>query len=102
MQKELESLTGNFDSMIASVKKEEAEKREKAISPAVKNMELQHKAANATVFALSEQREREIQNWKNTITDLSNEISAQRELTRSVAEAGRQMNYMAAPQSQGR
>lgn len=102
LQRELESLRGNFDSMIASVKKEEAEKREKAISQAVKNMELQHKAANATVLALSEQREREIQNLKNTIADLRNEISAQRELTRSVAEAGRQMNYMAAPQSQGR
>lgn len=96
LQKELNELRANFDSMAANLKKEEAEKTEKTISQALKNMELQHKAANATVIALSEQREREISNLKSAIQDLRNEISAQRELTRSVAEAGRHQmpNYM--------
>ena len=101
LRRELEELRGNYDAAVTTIKKEEAEKREKAIGQATKNMELQHKATNATILALSEQREREIGNLKSTITDLRNEISAQRELTRSVAEAGRQVsNYMPHPQAQ--
>ena len=98
--KELNELRTNFDAAVASVKKEEAEKREKAIQYATRNMELTHKAENATIIALSEQREREISNLKSTLTDLRNEISAQRDLTRSVAEAGRQMSYVQQPQQQ--
>ena len=100
MQRELKDLRENLDNATATIKKEEAEKREKAISQATRNMELQHKAANATIIALSKQREREIANLKSSITDLRNEISAQRELTRSVAEAGRHVsNYIPQPQS---
>lgn len=99
LKKELNELRTHFDDLVAKAKKEEAERREKAISAAVKNMDLTHKAENAQVLALSEQREREISNLKSTIVDLRTEISAQRELTRSVAEAGRQqMNYL--PQAQ--
>ena len=100
LRHELQDLRSNYDAAIATVRKEEAEKRERAISQATKNTELQHKAANATVMALSEQREREIGNLKSTITDLRAEISAQRELTRSVAEAGRHVsNYIPHPQN---
>ncbi len=100
LRQELNELRSNYDAAIANVKKEEAEKREKAIGQATRNMELQHKATNATILALSEQREREIGNLKSSITDLRAEISAQRELTRSVAEAGRHVsNYMPQPQN---
>ncbi len=103
LRQELQELRGNYDAAITTVKKEEAEKREKAIGQATRNMELQHKATNATILALSEQQQREIGNLKGTINDLRGEISAQRDLTRSVAEAssGRSQgggNYM--PQGQ--
>ena len=87
LRQELQELRGNYDSAINAVKKEEAERREKAIGQATRNMELQHKATNATILALSEQQQREIGNLKGTINDLRQEISAQRDLTRSVAEA---------------
>ncbi len=87
LRQELQELRGNYDTAISAVKKEEAEKREKAIGQATRNMELQHKATNATILALSEQQQREIGNLKGTINDLRAEISAQRDLTRSVAEA---------------
>lgn len=104
LRHELQELRGNYDAGVAAVKKEEAEKREKAISQATKHMELQHKATNATILALSEQQNREIGNLKGTINDLRAEISAQRDLTRSVAEAssGRSQgngNYMSQPQA---
>lgn len=100
LRKELKELKENYDGMIAQIKKEEAEKREKAISAATKNLELVNKAQNATVIAFSEQQKREIETLKSTITDLRNEVQMQRNLTQSVAEAGRhQMNYMHQPQT---
>lgn len=100
LRQELNELRSNYDTAIATVRKDESEKREKAIGQATRNLDLQHKATNATIIALSEQREREIENLKSSIIDLRAEISAQRELTRSVAEAGRHVsNYMPPPQN---
>uniref|UniRef100_A0A6C0JWA7 Uncharacterized protein n=1 Tax=viral metagenome TaxID=1070528 RepID=A0A6C0JWA7_9ZZZZ len=89
LRSEFQVLKDQFDTMVKAVRKEEVEKRDEAISSAIRNMELKYKAENAMVNALSEQREREIATLKSNIVDLKSEISAQRELTKSVAEAGR-------------
>ncbi len=89
LKTEVDGLRNNLEVTTAKIRKEEVERREKAIGYATRNLELTHKADNATVIATSEQREREITNLKSTIEDLRKEINAQRDLTKSVAEAGR-------------
>lgn len=66
-----------------------------ALKAAVNNAQLTHKAETAILNATNETQKTEIQNLRQTISNLQNEIAEQRKLTAQIAEAGR-----AAPISQ--
>ena len=59
----------------------------KEVEARIKMKELEFEAKNATMKATIEQQVKEIQHLKETITTLKEEISQQRSLTKSVAEA---------------
>lgn len=66
---------------------EERERGQNALKQAMTNSELSHKAEIATLKAQNEQQMKEIAVLKDTITGLKHELSEQRSLTKSVAEA---------------
>lgn len=69
---------------------EEKEKAQKDLKQALLNNNLEHKAQIAMITAQVEQLTKERTTYESTISNLKGEIAAQRELTKQVAEAGKQ------------
>jgi len=89
LQKDLDNLNKTMEKTIADARKEMETnfKRDKEI--ALRYKELEFKSTSAEMKATIEQQSKEIASLMGTIETLKDEISQQRELTRSVAEAGK-------------
>lgn len=87
LNEELKVLRAGYEGAVAEVRKEEASKKAEAIAQITKNHDLKNKADLAELVALNKQQEREITNLRATIQELRSDITAQRQLTREVAEA---------------
>jgi uncharacterized coiled-coil DUF342 family protein len=70
--------------------KEQQQKGHQELSQALKNKQLEHKAEIATLTATVQQLTKERGTFETTIDNLRSEIAAQRELTKQVAQAGKQ------------
>ena len=89
LRDELEKLKEEFDDKLEEALKKERADSKIALSAAVANADLRHKAETAEILALSKQKEREVQVLNETIENLKHEVAEQRSLTRSVAEASK-------------
>ena len=89
LQKELENLQKTMDKTIADARKdmEATFKREKEM--AIRYKELEFKSISAEMKATIEQQSKEIASLMGSIENYKDEIAQQRDLTRSVAEAGK-------------
>lgn len=87
MNEELKTLRAGHENAVNEIRKEEASKKAEAIAQITKNHELKNKAELAELVALNKQQEREIASLRATIQELRADITAQRNLTREVAEA---------------
>lgn len=99
LNKEINELVSKHEQELIDLKTKEKESSKKALNAALKNMELSHKAEIATLTAENAQMEHEIKNLKEVIDNLRTELSAQRQLTKDVAEASRnnQPSYIQMP-----
>ena len=70
------------------IREEEKASHKRALSAALSNMELKHKAETAVLTATADQKEREVEHLNNTIISMKQEINEQRTLTKEVAMAG--------------
>ena len=89
LKDELHELKTNLEDKLEKAIKAEKVSSQQALHAALKNSELTHKAETAGILAISKQKEQEVVVLQSTIDNLKQEISAQRELTKSVAEAGK-------------
>lgn len=87
LKNELKTLRSEFEDKLKAGIAEEQSSSQKALNAALTNADLKHKAEIAEISAQSKQKEQEVAVLQATIDNLKSEISAQRELTRSVAEA---------------
>lgn len=89
LREKVSSADQRLQGELEKLRKEEKSSAQAAMSAALTNMNLTHKAEIAKITAENEQRVNDIENFKNTISTLQKEITAQRELTRQVAESSR-------------
>lgn len=87
LKEELATLKAEFETKLKTGISAEQNNSHKALSAALTNAELKHKAETAEILAQSKQKEQQVLVLQATIDNLKAEISAQRELTKSVAEA---------------
>ena len=90
LESELASIRQSREEEIEKIKSEERAAAKIALNSAVKNCQLEHKAETAQLKAVSEQQQKEIKSLETTIKNMQAEIAAQRQLTKEVAEAGKQ------------
>lgn len=90
LRRRVSEADSTLQSELERLRKEEKASAEAAMRAALTNMDLKHKFDVAKLTAENEQRVNDIENFKNTIAVLQKEITAQRELTRQVAESSRQ------------
>jgi len=90
LQSELAQLHQGREEEMEKIKNEERANAKIALNSAVKNCQLEHKAETAQLKAVSEQQQKEIKSLETTIKNMQAEIAAQRQLTKEVAEAGKQ------------
>ncbi len=90
MKDDLKELRRERTQEIEDIKKKEKDHAHKALSSALSNCELKHKAEVAESTASVTQQKKEISNLESTIKNLQHELAEQRKLTKDVAEASRQ------------
>lgn len=90
LQEQVTGLKRKRDEDVEALEKELSAKHQKAISAIITTQELKQNAELASLRAQVEQKDKEIQVHMNNIDNLRTEIKAQRELTKQVADAGRQ------------
>jgi HAMP domain-containing protein len=89
MKEELNHLKSDIKNQIESAIAIEKVESKRAISAAISNSDLKHKAETAVLTATVDQQKKEIETLQKAIDKLNDEIAAQRELTKSVAQAAR-------------
>lgn len=72
-----------IDEAVNQIKADE----QKALKIAIQNMKLTHEAEIATIKAVADQKDKEVEVLRTTITDMKHELAEQRELTKSVASS---------------
>ena len=72
-----------IDEAVNQVKAEE----QKTMKIALQNMKLTHEAEIATIKAVADQKDKEVEVLRTTIIDMKHELAEQRELTKSVASS---------------
>lgn len=92
LKEKLETLQQDQTKELEKIKAEERASAKIALNAAIKTCELQHKAETAQLKAITEQQQKEIKTLEKTIESMKTEIAAQRQLTKEVAEAGKQGN----------
>jgi hypothetical protein len=90
LKSELSILKLKDKTEIDKLLKKERETGDRKLKYALDNCLLKHKAEHAELTAAVKQRDNQIITLQNSIENLKIEIAAQRELTKSVAEAGKQ------------
>jgi recombinational DNA repair ATPase RecF len=86
----IQALTEKHEAELKALSASLAGKHKRDLAIALKEKDLEHKASVAEIKASSTQSLQEIKALKQTIAEQREEIKAQRELTKSVADAGRQ------------
>lgn len=89
MREELTHLRSDIDKRISDAISIEKADSKRAMSAAVANANLSHKADTAVLTATVEQQKKEIETLQRANGKLNEEIAAQRELTQAVAQAAR-------------
>lgn len=89
LHNDLDKYKTGHEEELEKLKNKEREKAQKSLKAALTNNELKHKAEVAEMAASVNQQKKEIQSLENTIKNLQNELSQQRQLTKDVAEASR-------------
>lgn len=94
-EKEYDKINNDYQGILSTMEEkisneihQEKVKHQDQLNIALNTKDLQHKAETATYKSQIEQQTKEIQVLKDTITNLKQEIAAQRELTKEVAQAG--------------
>lgn len=87
---ELEEMRSKDKSELSSALDEMRARNKKEMSAALSNCELKHKAEVAELSAGIKQRDNQIQTLEKMLQNLKEEIAAQRQLTKSVAESSKQ------------
>jgi hypothetical protein len=90
MKEELSHLRGDVAKKISDAVEAEKAESKRALSAAIGNATLTHKAETAVLTATVEQQKKEIASLNQTIANLTKDIAAQRDLTKEVAMASRQ------------
>lgn len=90
LQEQVVGLKRKRDEDLEALKADMESSHKKAISAIVTTQELKQNAELASLRAQVEQKDKEIAVHMNNIDNLRTEIKAQRELTKQVADAGRQ------------
>jgi hypothetical protein len=90
LRSDLEKSQQSHQTELDVVRKEEQTQSKIALASAIKMKELEHQANTAELNARVKELGNEIVSLKSTIETLRDELSKQRELTKSVAEAGKQ------------
>lgn len=90
LKDKIETLGKSRDQEFEEILTKEKSSGESALKAALSNAELKHKAEIADLNATVKQQKNEIATLQSTIANLRDEISAQRELTKEVANASRQ------------
>ncbi len=90
MREELSHLRGDVAKKISDATESEKVESKRALSAAIGNANLTHKAETAVLTATVDQQKKEILNLTQTIENLKKEVAAQRDLTKEVAMASRQ------------
>jgi negative regulator of replication initiation len=90
MKANLARLTSEREKEMEEVIAKQKKHGEAALHSAVSMSNLNHKAETAELNAITNQQVKEIQSLNQTIANLKDEVAAQRKLTESVANAGRQ------------
>lgn len=89
LKKELDLLKASDKKEIELAVRDEKAKGEQALKSALHNKEMSHKAETAELQATAKHQLKEIENLHETIENLRDEISAQRKLTKEVAESNK-------------
>lgn len=97
MNDELKKLKMDRSEEMDDIKNKQKDKAKKALTCALNNSELKHKAEIAELKAQNNMSKHEITTLQKTIENLRDEIAEQRKLTKEVAEASRQNVSFAAP-----
>lgn len=79
-----------LEAMVKKARDEEKSSAHAQLSAAIKSKDLEHKASVAKLEAGVEQQQREIGTLNAQIVNYAKEVDKQRELTKQVADAGRQ------------
>ncbi len=90
LKESVETVREELEEEMANKVTEEKSQASKELEQALKTKTLEYKAEKATLEATVEQLTKERQTYESTIDNLKFEIAAQRELTKQVAEAGKQ------------
>lgn len=90
LKESIEKLKEEHNSEMEEKLNQEKLEGKKQLSQALKNKDLEHKAEIATLTATVQQLTKERETFETTFENLKSEIAAQRELTKQVAEAGKQ------------
>lgn len=85
LRSELSELKSNFDTSLEKAREDERNLAKTHLTSALKSQELMNKAEVATLQARLEQKDREIEVLNETISNLRQEVSEQRQLTKDVA-----------------
>ena len=89
----LRTMLGNLQkdrtAEVEKIKEDEQKRSKRAIDAAMSHAKLSHKAETAILTATVDQQKKEINSFEQTLLNLKEEIAAQRELTKQVAQAGR-------------
>lgn len=89
MQEELSSLKSDVNKQIQEAVAHEQHEAKRSMSAAISSCDLKHKAETAVLQATVDQQKKEISTLEKANTKLNEEIAAQRELTKQVAQAAR-------------
>lgn len=89
MREELTHLRGDIDKRVADAIAIEKADSKKSMSAAIANANLSHKADTAVLTATVDQLRNQIETLQNANEKLNEEIAAQRDLTKQVAQAAR-------------
>ena len=89
MREELTHLRTDIDKRISDALTSERVESKRGMQAAISNAQLSHKADTAVLTATVDQQKKEIETLQRANDKLNDDIAAQRELTKEVANAGR-------------
>lgn len=87
---EITKLNEQLSNVVETTTSQLESKHKQALNAVITNNDLKHKAETAFLSASAEQKDNEIKSLHATIANLKAEISAQRELTNSIAQSMKQ------------